>query len=94
MRAPENPEFSRCTARGTGPLAPCHSEIGPAEFSYFFDCGIIVRGLLAVWRATGEQEFLDVAVGTGDSMAKDFASEDGSFHPILTLPGKVEKLGT
>ena len=54
-------------------------EIEPAEFTYFFDCGIIVRGLLAAWRATGEQEFLDIAVATGDSMLRDFASEPRRF---------------
>ncbi len=58
---------------------------GPA---YFFDCGIIVRGLLAAWRATGEQEFLDVAVNLGRSMAADFASETGDFHPVVSLPDK------
>jgi hypothetical protein len=63
-------------------------EIEPAEYSYFFDCGIIVRGLLAAWRATGEQEFLEVAIATGDSMLCDFASGCGDFHPILTLPEK------
>lgn len=63
-------------------------EIEPAGHSYFFDCGIIVRGLLAVWRATGEQEFLDIAVATGDSMLRDFASDGGDYHPILALPGK------
>jgi uncharacterized protein YyaL (SSP411 family) len=61
-------------------------EIAPAAFTYFFDCGIIVRGLLAVWRATGEQEFLDAAVATGLSMARDFAGPNGDFHPILALP--------
>lgn len=64
-------------------------EIAPAAFSYFFDCGITVRGLLSVWRATGEQEFLDVAVATGESMARDFASPAGDFHPILALPDKT-----
>ncbi len=64
-------------------------EIEPSAFSYFFDCGIIVRGLLALWKATGEEEYLDVAVGTGNSMARDFASGDGSFYPILTLPAKA-----
>src|ERR1039458_8605180 len=64
-------------------------EIAPAAFTYFFDCGIIVRGLLAVWRASGEQEFLDAAVATGESMARDFASPAGDFHPILALPGKT-----
>jgi hypothetical protein len=63
-------------------------EIEPTEYSYFFDCGIIVRGLLAAWRACGEQEFLDIAVATGDSMLRDFASDRGDFHPVLTLPEK------
>jgi len=63
-------------------------ETEPAQFSYFFDCGIIVRGLLAVWRATGEGEFLDCARLIGQSMANDFRAPDGSFHPILSLPGK------
>jgi len=57
-------------------------------FTYFFDCGIIVRGLLAAWRTTREQEFLDVAVLLGQSMAVDFAAPDGDYHPILKLPEK------
>lgn len=64
-------------------------EIAPATFTYFFDCGIVVRGLLAVWRATGEQSFLDAAVATGESMARDFSSPAGDFHPILALPSKT-----
>jgi hypothetical protein len=57
--------------------------------SYFFDAGMIVRGLLAVWRATGEQEFLDGAQAVGCSMASDFAAgEPGEHHPILRLPEK------
>lgn len=63
-------------------------EIGPPAFTYFFDCGIVVRGLLSAWRATGDQEFLDMAVALGKSMAIDFASKDGDFHPILSLPDK------
>ena len=64
-------------------------EIAPAEFSYFFDCGIVVRGLLAVWRATGDETLLVCARQVGESMARDFRAADGSgFHPILALPGK------
>jgi hypothetical protein len=63
-------------------------EIAPAEFSYFFDCGIVARGLLAAWRATGDEQFLDCARTVGDSMARDFAAPGGEFHPILMLPGK------
>src|SRR5271165_3508875 len=29
--------------------------------AYFFDCGIIVRGLLAVWKVTREYRLLEVA---------------------------------
>ena len=62
-------------------------EIDPARFTYFFDCGIIVRGLLAAWRASGESEFLDVAVRVGQAMAKDFIA-GGEIHPILALPSR------
>ncbi|HWB86035.1 MAG TPA: hypothetical protein VG675_17970 [Bryobacteraceae bacterium] len=56
--------------------------------AYFFDCGIIIRGLLAVWRVTGITEFLDCARSVGKSMAVDFAYADGAYHPIVLLPGK------
>ena len=62
-------------------------ELGEPGLSYFFDCGIIVRGLLAVWRASGEHEFLDVAAALGESMAADFHARD-DIHPVLSLPDK------
>ena len=64
-------------------------EIEPAGFTYFFDCGIVVRGLLSVWRATGKQEFLDLGVCIGESMSRDFAGPMGDFHPILALPART-----
>jgi hypothetical protein len=63
-------------------------EMAPAAGAYFFDCGIIVRGLLAVWRASGSEEFLNVAAALGRAMALDFEGE-GGFHPILSLPAKL-----
>jgi hypothetical protein len=63
-------------------------ELDPPAFAYFFDCGIVVRGLLSLWRVTGASEFLEVAAELGRSMARDFASDAGDFHPILTLPDK------
>jgi hypothetical protein len=63
-------------------------EIDPAAPSYFFDCGIIVRGLLAAWRATCTEEFLAAAVAVGRSMARDFRAADG-WHPVLSLPAKT-----
>ena len=63
-------------------------EIDPPAFTWFFDCGIVVRGLVSVWRATADGEFLDVAAALGQAMVRDFAAADGSFHPILSLPDK------
>lgn len=63
-------------------------EIEPPALSYFFDCGIIVRGLLSAWRASGEPEFLLSARAVGDSMISDFDAPGGRFHPVLALPGK------
>lgn len=60
----------------------------PKALAYFFDCGIIVRGLLAAWRSTSEQEFLDTAVAAGRSMIADFESGT-AIHPILRLPDKA-----
>jgi hypothetical protein len=56
--------------------------------TYFFDCGIIVRGLMATWRATREEELLAVAIALGRAMAADFPSADGGYHPALKLPEK------
>lgn len=63
-------------------------ELDPPALTYFFDCGIVVRGLLSVWRATGGAEFLAVAAMLGDSMSRDFAAGPTGFHPILSLPQK------
>ena len=62
-------------------------ELEPARFTYFFDCGIVVRGLLAAWRATGEEEFRAAAAEIGSRMAADFASHC-DYHPVLHLPGR------
>jgi hypothetical protein len=59
---------------------------GPA-YAYFFDCGIIARGLLAMWRATGNEEYFERAKECGLSMAFDFMAEE-AMHPILRLPDK------
>lgn len=61
---------------------------GSGPMTFFFDSGIIVRGLLAVWRVTGEAMLLDAAARCGRAMARDFAAGAGEFHPILVLPEK------
>ena len=55
--------------------------------AYFFDCGIIVRGLLAVWRMSGDERYLKAAVAGGHAMLRDFDA-GADFHPILELPSK------
>lgn len=63
-------------------------EIDPPAFEYFFDDGIVVRGLLAAWRASGCAEFLQVAVSLGHALFEDFATAEGDFHPVLELPAR------
>ncbi len=58
-----------------------------SDRAYFFDIGIIVRGLLAVWRATGEEQFRSRAEEAALSLAFDFVGE-GCFHPVISLPEK------
>lgn len=61
---------------------------GPSSgLAYFFDSGIIVRGLLAAWRASKEVEFRDRAIAAGRGMLADFRGGD-AIHPILALPEK------
>ena len=54
-----------------------------SNLAYFFDVGIIARGLLA----TGAEEFRERVRDAGLSLAFDFIGE-GAFHPIVTLPDK------
>jgi hypothetical protein len=59
----------------------------PAQFTYFFDCGIIIRGLAAVWLETNESRLMEVASEASHAMIRDFQA-GRCYHPILTLPDK------
>ncbi|MBC7926341.1 MAG: hypothetical protein H7039_11855 [Bryobacteraceae bacterium] len=59
---------------------------GPEPLTYFFDTGIIVRGLLALWRINGSQGLLDAAIAGGESMNLFSTCEAGVHNPILSLP--------
>lgn len=61
---------------------------GEESFAYFFDSGIIIRGLLALDRVRKDGRFRDVAITAGHAMYEDFSTRDGAFHPILRLPQK------
>jgi hypothetical protein len=54
--------------------------------AYFFDSGIIARGLLALWRSTGDEEYYSRAETCARSMMRDFT--DGWIHPVIELPSK------
>ena len=62
-------------------------ELSSPAYSYFFDNGIIVRGLLAAWRVLLDPLFLNTAIAIGHHMLEDF-SNGKDFHPVLCLPGK------
>lgn len=55
--------------------------------AYFFDTGIIIRGLLRLYRAVPEEEFFAVAQAAGISMARAFEHQ-GAFAPVLHLPDR------
>jgi hypothetical protein len=54
-----------------------------SNLAYFFDVGIIARGLLS----TGAEEFRERVREAALSLAFDFIG-DGAFHPVVTLPDK------
>jgi hypothetical protein len=57
------------------------------HMAYFFDCGIIIRGLLAVWQETHDDRLLDVATAAAHGMPAFRTNVD--YHPILMLPDKI-----
>ena len=59
-----------------------------ASPAYFFDCGIIVRGLRAAWRVTKTAKYLEVADACALQMTRDFDAVF-DFHPVLDLPSKT-----
>lgn len=90
-----NPEYLNAAVRAARYLTGHAWDAAASTFpfepgsdrAYFFDIGIIVRGLLAVWRVTGGEEFRSRAQEAALSLAFDFLGE-GSFHPVISLPDK------
>jgi hypothetical protein len=75
------------TALGTFPFEHSDNCEQPRPLAYFFDCGIVVRGLLAAWRTSRDRSFLDTAAAAGRAMIADFETRS-AIHPILSLPEK------
>jgi hypothetical protein len=72
---------------GTFPFELPVNGASESALTYFFDCGIIVRGLLYAWRITKDVEYRDAAIAGGRAMLADFPSQSG-LNPILLLPQK------
>lgn len=62
------------------------------HLAYFFDCGIIIRGLIAIWKETCEDRLIDFAGQAARGMSTFWSGRD--YHPILTLPDKKPLLRT
>jgi hypothetical protein len=81
----------RCARFLSGPAWDNASHTFPFEpgsdRAYFFDIGIIARGLMAVSRATGEKEFERRAHEAALSLGFDFLGEN-AFYPVISLPMK------
>jgi hypothetical protein len=58
-----------------------------SDLAYFFDTGIIARGLLAVWRASGDECYRERAREAALSLGFDFMG-DNFFYPVISLPEK------
>jgi hypothetical protein len=59
----------------------------PEHHSYFFDCGIITRALVRLWKRNQLTSYMSIAIACGESMRRDFENE-ADIHPIVALPGK------
>jgi hypothetical protein len=55
----------------------------PSDHVYFFDCGIIIRALLALWNTTADPMYLERAERCGASLTGAMSRVDGSFFPVL-----------
>lgn len=58
---------------------------GGPRLAYFFDCGIIIRGLVRLWERTNEPAFLDAAERCGLALTSRMRRVDGAFFPLFNL---------
>ena len=60
----------------------------------FLDCGTIVRALLDLWRATGDEAYRDCAERCGLAMHSLMATADGGFFPLYNLRDEQPEFGS
>ena len=66
------------------PLAPSRFDYKFGQI-YAFDTGVIVSGLVDVYRATGDDRYLAAAVRAGDWLLRDMRKPGGAFRPIYEI---------
>ncbi len=52
---------------------------------FTFDCGVILSGLVDLFRATGEASYLAAAVTVGDWIIRDVQKPNGAFYPVYDV---------
>jgi hypothetical protein len=75
------------------PFEVALSGFPPSERAYFFDCGIIIRALLALWNTTADPQYLERAESCGAAMMGQMSRVDGSFFPLLDLAAGLPSAG-
>ena len=60
----------------------------------FLDCGIVIRALLDLWRATGDETYRDCAERCGLAMHSRMSTVDGGFFPIYNLTYDQPEFGS
>lgn len=79
---------------GLFPFEVALSGFPPSDRVYFFDCGIIIRALLALWNTTADPLYLERAEQCGAAMMGQMSRVDGSFFPLLDLSSGVPTCGS
>ena len=54
----------------------------PSAFAYFFDCSIIIRSLVDLWKATKEPAYVECAERCGFAVQNLMSRMDGSFFAV------------
>lgn len=74
---------------GLFPVQVSRSGAEARRVAYFFDCGIIIRALLALWHATADPMYLERAERCGAMILERMSRVDGSFFPVVDLESGV-----
>jgi len=62
--------------------------------AYFFDCGVIIRALLALWNITADPMYLERAEACGDVLVSLMSRIDGSYFPLIDIATRAPSQGS